>query len=172
MNPVKIKIAVSSCLLGNAVRYDGLDKRNDNLIDTLGDEFELVAVCPEVLAGLGVPRPAVQLVNVENELKALGVNDNTLDVSVHILKVAKDFVETNNDICGLILKSKSPSCGLESTQVFDQDNILMGYGSGLFANYVIKHKSRLPTIEDTAFSDPDILIAFSQQVREYSVQNL
>ena len=58
----KIKIGVSSCLLGERVRYDGECKRNQTVIDLLGQRFEAVPVCPEVELGMGVPREAVQLV--------------------------------------------------------------------------------------------------------------
>jgi len=166
----KIKIALSSCLLGNAVRYDGLDKRNDKLIEDLGDEFELVAVCPEIMAGLGVPRPAVQLVNSGDEIQAIGVNNKTLNVSSDIVRAAKEFVQVSHDICGLVLKSRSPSCGLGSTQIFDQENKIIDYDSGLFACYVSQVKSDLPIVEDTLLGKPVELKAFCQQVRVYSNQ--
>ncbi len=165
---VKIKIAVSSCLLGNAVRYDGLDKRNNRLFAELAGEFELVAVCPEVMAGLGVPRPAVQLIKKGNEIRALGVNDNSLDVSESIINVAQEFVRSSYDICGLILKSRSPSCGVGSTQVFDLQNRFIGYDSGLFARYVSQQKIGFPIVEDEQLGRADEFKEFGLQVRAYA----
>ncbi len=164
----KIKIALSSCLLGHAVRYDGLDKRNDRLIENLGDTFDLVAVCPEVMAGLGVPRAALQLVKVDTEIRALGVDDEQLDVSSGIINVAKEFMQARDSICGLILKSRSPSCGLGSAKLFDRENNHIGYDSGLFASYVKQQKPGFPIIEDVQLDESDRLTEFCQQVRDYS----
>jgi len=168
--PDKIKIAISSCLLGNAVRYDGLDKRNSKLLKDLTaefkqDELELIAVCPEVMAGLGVPRPAVQLVKADNEIHALGVNDQSLDVSSAIVNVAKEFVHMADGLCGLILKSRSPSCGLGSTELFDQDKNVIGFDSGLFARYVSEAGLNFPIVEDSQLDDVNLLTKFCQQVR-------
>src|SRR5690348_10341303 len=57
----RIRIGVSSCLLGNEVRFDGGHKRDAFLVDTLGRCVEWVAVCPEVELGLGTPRPTLRL---------------------------------------------------------------------------------------------------------------
>ena len=164
----KIKIAISSCLLGKAVRYDGLDKRNDCLIEDFDGEFDMVAVCPEMMAGLGVPRPAVQLVKIENEIRATGVIDASLDVSFGIVNAAKEFVLASDGICGLILKSRSPSCGAGSTPLHDYKNNIIGQEWGLFARYVRQHKTGLPIVEDSLLSEASNLIEFCQQVRDYS----
>jgi len=58
----KIKLGISSCLLGNKVRFDGGHKRDHFLTDTLGQYVEYVPVCPEVEYGLGIPREALRLV--------------------------------------------------------------------------------------------------------------
>ena len=167
----KIKIALSSCLLGHAVRYDGLDKRNDGLIKNLADVFELVAVCPEVMAGLGVPRPAVQLVKIDAKIRALGVIDPRLDVSSGIINAAKEFMQTSDGICGMILKSRSPSCGIDSAKVFDLENNVIDYDSGLFASYVKHQRSGFPIVEDDQLDEPDRVIEFCQQVHDFARQS-
>ncbi|HOP31435.1 MAG TPA: DUF523 domain-containing protein, partial [Spirochaetota bacterium] len=58
----KIPIGISSCLLGNKVRYDGQHKHDPYLSDTLGEFFEYTPVCPEVQCGLSIPREAMRLV--------------------------------------------------------------------------------------------------------------
>ncbi|VAW92921.1 COG1683: Uncharacterized conserved protein / FIG143828: Hypothetical protein YbgA [hydrothermal vent metagenome] len=164
----KIKIAISSCLLGNAVRYDGLSKRNDSLIENLAGEFEMSAVCPEIMAGLGVPRPAVQLVKVGNEIRATGVIDTSLDVSSDIVSAAKEFVLASDGVCGLILKSRSPSCGAGSTPLYDYKNNVIGREWGLFARYVSQNNTGFPIVEDTLLGEAGKLKKFCQQVRDYS----
>ncbi len=57
-----IRIGISSCLLGQEVRFDGGHKRDPFLTDTLGAQVEWVAVCPEVEMGLGTPRETLRLV--------------------------------------------------------------------------------------------------------------
>jgi uncharacterized protein YbbK (DUF523 family) len=58
----KIKIGISSCLLGEKVRYDGGHRLDRYITDTLGHYFEWVAVCPEVEYGLPVPRESMHLI--------------------------------------------------------------------------------------------------------------
>ena len=57
----KIKLGVSSCLLGNSVRYDGGHKRDGYIVDTLGQFFAFLPVCPEVECGLSIPRESMRL---------------------------------------------------------------------------------------------------------------
>jgi uncharacterized protein YbbK (DUF523 family) len=58
----KPSLGVSSCLLGNNVRYDGGHKLDRYLVDTLGRHVRWVPVCPEVECGLGVPRESMRLI--------------------------------------------------------------------------------------------------------------
>ncbi len=60
--PSPIRIGISSCLLGQKVRYDGGDTRDALLMDTFGHHVEWVPVCPELELGLGVPREPIRLV--------------------------------------------------------------------------------------------------------------
>ena len=58
----KIKLGISSCLLGNNVRWNGGHQRDRYLVETLGQFVEWVPVCPEVEVGLGIPRETLRLV--------------------------------------------------------------------------------------------------------------
>ena len=58
----KPRLGISSCLLGNNVRYDSGHKKDDFLVETLGDFVEWVPVCPEVEVGMGIPREPIRLV--------------------------------------------------------------------------------------------------------------
>ena len=77
----KIPIAISSCLLGEEVRFDGGHKHNAYITQTLGEYFSYTPFCPEVAIGLGVPRPTVQLVQVEDDIRVRGSKDPQLDVT-------------------------------------------------------------------------------------------
>jgi uncharacterized protein YbbK (DUF523 family) len=58
----RIKLGISTCLLGENVRYDGGHKLDRFLTDTLGAYVDYVPVCPETDCGLGIPREAMRLV--------------------------------------------------------------------------------------------------------------
>ena len=163
-----IKIAVSSCLLGNPVRYDGQDKYNKLIVDSFSGLFTIVAVCPEMLAGLGSPRPPVKLVKSNSGIQAVGVTDQTLVVTEQIGGAASIFLEQYPDLSGMILKSRSPSCGLGSTPLYDQRNTLIEYGNGLFADRVRSAFPDMPIKEDSWFTDQVAVDEFIELVNEYA----
>src|SRR5881398_2848893 len=71
--PAPIRIGISSCLLGETVRFDGGHKRDAFLSDTFGRFVEWVPICPEVECGLGTPRESMRLVRSADELRLLTV---------------------------------------------------------------------------------------------------
>ena len=168
MDDKQIKIAVSSCLLGNPVRYDGTDKYNEFLVQSLEQQFSIVAVCPEMLAGLGSPRPPVQLVKNKGTIEAIGVNDRTLVVTDQIETAATIFLAKFPGLSGMVLKSRSPSCGLGSTPVYNQQNELLEFQNGLFANKVIAAFPGMPVKEDSWFTDRAAVDTFVELVNDYS----
>lgn len=119
-----MKILVSACLLGSKVRYDGSDKASDN--DTLTELLargQVIAVCPEVAGGLGVPRlpaeiqhgdGAAVLANRTQVLNSAGedVTEAFVSGAQQALALAQE-----HGIKAAILKARSPSCGNE--QIYD-----------------------------------------------------
>src|SRR5437867_8845523 len=69
----RVRIGISSCLLGDEVRFDGGHKRDAPLLEALGPYVEWVRVCPEVELGLGVPREPVRLVAGPRGTRMVGV---------------------------------------------------------------------------------------------------
>lgn len=136
----KPAVAISACLLGHNVRYDAKDK---TLVthSRLSQYFQLLAQCPEVEAGMPVPRPAVQLVQLSNkQLSALGRDDPKLDVTEDLKKQPIKSLPTllNNKICAYVFKSKSPSCAVLSAPVFDIQGQQIALSNGLHADHIIK----------------------------------
>lgn len=128
----KPRVGISECLTGKKVRYDGKDQLAD-WHSLFVKHLTLVPFCPEVAAGLGVPRPPVQLIQSENlDVRARGVKDKTLDVTDALQSTAQSFTEGVN-LNGFIFKSRSPSCGFLSTPLFDKNNYEADVGSGIFA---------------------------------------
>ncbi len=110
-------LAVSACLLGQPVRYDGGHKRLAYLTDTLAAQVELVALCPEAGSGLGVPRAPIQLIGDAAHPRALAVHDPTQDVTAPLQRYARERLAELRQASGCLLKRDSPSCGLRGVKL-------------------------------------------------------
>jgi uncharacterized protein YbbK (DUF523 family) len=160
-------IGVSRCLLGHAMRYDGKSNANAIVIEQLGDLFELVPVCPEVEAGLAVPRPPVQLSGSIEHPRLTGRNDPCLDVTELMLNYCNSRPVDLDQLSGFVFKSRSPSCGLNSTPVFINGACVTETGSGLFARAMAAMYPGLPAIEDDELENPDEYQQFIDDVYQY-----
>src|SRR3546814_842407 len=108
------RVGVSACLAGQRVRYDG-DTRPAAALAHLKDQLELFLVCPEVAIGLGVPRPPIQLVELDGERRVTGVAAPHTDVTDALRALVEQLPD---DLCGFILKARSPSCATGSAPVY------------------------------------------------------
>ena len=116
--PSRPRVAVSACLLGQSVRYDGAHKRDRYLTDHLAEVIDFIPVCPEVEAGFGVPRPTIQLRKFDEQIRVVRSDDAAIDVTAKIDAVAQQRAQQlSGEISGFILKKKSPSCGMERVPV-------------------------------------------------------
>lgn len=144
----KPRIAVSACLTGQAVRYDGGDRFHGTVARVLTRWLRLQEYCPEVAIGLGVPRPPIQLVDTTDGLRVRGVADASRDYT-HALRRFADTVP--DSLSGAVLKARSPSCGVGNTPVWRGDE-QTGVASGAFAAGLAERAPRLPMISETALS--------------------
>ena len=108
-------ILVSSCLLGEKVRYNGRDKY-DPLVARLGNYFSLIPLCPEVESGLGIPREPMVWVGD----KILG-QESLKDYTPVLKNFLDPFLKKLPSFYGAVLKSRSPSCGKQSVPLWSQD---------------------------------------------------
>lgn len=159
----KIKIGISSCLLGHKVRYDGSDKYHSYIEKTLGQFFSFHAFCPELEAGLGVPRPAVQLRQIDQVIRIVGVKNHDLDVTEKLQLAVMKQQEWISGLCGYILKKDSPSCGMERVKIY-QNEIPIRNGVGVFAAYLQNHFPQLPVEEEGRLGDAGLRENFIQRV--------
>ena len=129
----RIKLGISSCLLGEKVRYDGGHKLDKYLKDTLGQFIDWVPVCPEVESGLSVPREPMRLAG-STETPHLIKSRSGIDYTDHMLQWAEKRLAgtQQEDLCGFIFKSKSPSSGLRGVKVYTSAGIMSRAGTGLF----------------------------------------
>ena len=160
-------VGVSRCLLGDAVRYDGESEASLIVIEQLGDLFELVPVCPEVEAGFAVPRPPVQLTGSIEHPRMTGRHDPGLDVTELMLAYCNSRPAELNQLCGFAFKSRSPSCGLNSTPVYINGECVTETGSGLFARAMTAMYPELPVIEECELEIPDKYEQFIDDVFQH-----
>ena len=164
------KIGISSCLLGHKVRYDGALKAHANIISLVNSRFQAVPLCPETGAGLPTPRPPVQLVETPHGIRMIGVNDRTLDVTDLLERWINDMLPQISALDGLILKSRSPSCGVDSTSLYTDGKEAGVTGAGLFSRRVMQQFPDLPIIEEGAFDHPEVIEGFFERIRQYRCQ--
>jgi uncharacterized protein YbgA (DUF1722 family)/uncharacterized protein YbbK (DUF523 family) len=162
----KIPIAISSCLLGQEVRYDGGHKHNAYITETLGQYFEYTAFCPEVAIGMGIPRPTIQLVQVGDRIRVRGSKDPQLDVTEQLQAYARSVVPMLDGFCGYIFKRASPSCGMERVKVY-RDGVPVRTDRGAYAAVIMQALPALPVEEEGRLMDPVLRENFIERVFVY-----
>ena len=162
---MKVRLGISTCLLGEKVRYDGQHKLDRSLRDTLGRHVEFVPVCPEVECGLGVPREAMRLVGDPAAPRLITIRTKR-DLTDRMLAWAgKRVVELEKEqLHGYIFKAKSPSSGMERVKVYNEKGGVIGKTSGLFAKMFMDHFPLLPVEDEGRLSDPDLRENFIERV--------
>jgi len=165
--PDKIRIGVSSCLLGYDVRYDGTNKMHSNVLK-LAATFDILAICPEYGIGMGVPRAPINIVSVDSQFRARGVADSSFDVTDSLVQMADRIFRTHKNLGGYVFKARSPSCGLGSTPWFDHEGQQQGVTSGVFTNRIQQLNSELPMIEETQLENENEVLDFIARVIEYA----
>ncbi len=162
-----ITIGVSSCLLGEHVRYDGGHTHDRYITDTLGHYFDFLPVCPEVGCGLPVPREAMRLEG-DPANPRLMTRNTRIDLTHQMLTFCSTKVREmeNADLCGFIFKKNSPSSGLYRVKIYNS-GMPTKAGSGLFAAAVARHFPLLPLEEEGRLNDPYLRENFIERVFSY-----
>ena len=160
-----IKIGVSTCLLGENVRYDGGHQLDRFVRDTLGQFVEYVPVCPEVECGLTTPREAMRLVGDAEDPKLLTIKTK-VDYTGQMKKWAADKLKAleKEDLCGFIFKKNSPSSGLYRVKVYTEAGQPVKSGTGLWARAFTEHFPLVPVEEDGRLNDPVLRETFIEQI--------
>lgn len=148
-------VAISSCLLGERVRYDGGHKHDAYISSVLSQQFDWKPVCPEVGAGMGAPRPPIQLVGDADHPRAVRVDNPAVDVTDALSDYARAIARELSGVSGYIFKSRSPSCGLEDVKLFDARGNETGCVSGIYARLVRERFPALPVIDERQLQNPD-----------------
>lgn len=149
-----IKIAVSQCLLGDNVRYDGTSNLSTEVSKLSNDlAFNIIPFCPEVAIGMGTPRLPIQLNLVADTVRAQRVYNAAEDFTDALTVYAKTFLTSHDDIVAVINKKASPSCGYNSTKLYKNDEIITTSASGLFLAELLRLKPTLLVIDEEGLED-------------------
>jgi uncharacterized protein YbgA (DUF1722 family)/uncharacterized protein YbbK (DUF523 family) len=162
------RIGISACLLGHKVRYDGADKRDGFLAGTVGRYVDWVPVCPELEAGMGVPREPVRLVGAVSMPRMVAERsgrDWTQTMRRWGAKRARGFAALG--LSGYIFKKDSPSCGMERVRVYGSSGMPVRRGRGLFSAAVMQELPLLPVEEEGRLNDPALRENFIERVFAY-----
>lgn len=154
-----LPIAISQCLVGRRVRYDGSDAAFAFPHAALRGVFEFRDVCPEVGIGLGTPREPIRLVGDAAEPRVLGVVDPRLDVTDRLRAYAAAQAEILDAVAGYVFMRGSPSCGVFDVKVHPlvDGKVAESFtrsGRGAFAAAVIDGWPTLPVEENGRLHDP------------------
>lgn len=167
----KVKIGISACLLGQKVRYDGGDRRDEALLEALKDLVEWVPVCPEAELGLGVPREPMHLEGDAGQPRLI-TNDTRIDLTAAMAEWAARRAAglTQEGLSGFVLKSRSPSCGRLDVPILSSSREKPTLeppplSSGLFALALMDRFPRLTLADELSLRDPQILASFIARAR-------
>ncbi len=165
----RIRVGISSCLLGAEVRFDGGHKRDAYATGTLARYFEFVPVCPEVAIGLGTPREPIRLVRIGEDVRVRGVRTPDLDVTQPLRAYGREMAGRLGDISGyiLIFKRGSPSCGMERVKIYSEKGMPSKSGAGAYAETFMTERPWLPCEEEGRLGDPALRENFIVRVFVY-----
>ena len=164
-----LRIGISSCLLGDEVRFDGGHKRDAFLTGTLAAFVEWVRVCPEVEVGMGVPREPLRLVKVAGDTRMITTRtaiDHTDAMRAFARRRTRELEALN--LRGYILKKDSPSCGMERVKLYDAGRgAPVRAGVGIYAAVLQGQFPALPIEEEGRLQDPVLRENFIERVFAY-----
>ena len=165
---MKIKVGISSCLLGNEVRFDGGHKHSRLCTETLARYFDFIPECPELGIGMTIPRKPIRLIGDVGAPQLVAVDDNNVNYTDKMRDYAQTKATQMQQLCGYVFMKNSPSCGVFRVKVYQEN----GYpsdekGRGVFAQAVIKNNPLLPIEEEGRLEDVVLRETFIIRVFAY-----
>ncbi|WP_394126400.1 YbgA family protein [Vibrio hepatarius] len=150
-----IKVGISACVLGEKVRFDAGHKVSKFVTKELAPYFEFLPVCPEVGAGMPVPRPTIRLISNEERISLVETKDPSQDHTHQMESYCENKVAQleREHLRGYIVCAKSPTCGMERVKVYKKQGA-ENDGVGLFTKQLMKSMPWLPVEEDGRLNDP------------------
>jgi len=140
-----VKVAVSACLLGERCRYDAQSKENLHVKEQLKG-CEIVPFCPEAPV-LGTPRERISVYEKQGSLRVIG-DESGRDVTRDIEEQTRAFIAAHPDLDAIVLKSKSPSCGIGTTPYRNDAGAVCSYGNGVAAAMLLEHFKSMDIVDE------------------------
>ena len=162
-NREKLLIGISSCLVGEKVRFDGGHKQNRYILDTLGGYFSFRPFCPEMAIGLGVPRETIRLVDRDGKVEAVGNKNPQRNFTSQLIDIAQQQAHWHRQVFGYIVKKDSPSCGMERVRLYRGD-LPKRDGIGVYTRTLMENFPTLPVEEEGRLADPVLRESFVKRV--------
>ncbi|HEY7840427.1 MAG TPA: DUF523 and DUF1722 domain-containing protein [Gammaproteobacteria bacterium] len=163
----RIRIGISSCLLGEPVRYNGGHKRDRYITDVLSEHFEFLPYCPEVAIGLGVPRATIRLRGGATGPRAIQPDAGERDVTNELARYGRRVAAAEPSLSGYIFKARSPSCGPARVRVYDRNGSPSGSAAGIYAAAIREELPLMPVEDEGRLNDPDLRDNFIERVFVY-----
>ncbi len=169
----RIRLGISSCVLGEQVRFDGGHRRSHFCSEVLSDYVEYVPVCPEMAIGLGTPRPSIKLKRNHSSSQLdkpsiSAVTSTGQDVSVALQQFGQRMARELDFLSGYIVCAKSPSCGMERVRLYDANGKNPAKeGIGLYTRQLMQANPLLPIEENGRLNDAALRENFITRVYAY-----
>ena len=161
----KIRLGISASLLGDSVLNKGKYKGDRFLKDTLGQFVDYVPVYPEEECGLD---ELWEVLLLAGDIRAprLKNRENGEDLTERVVRWARQKAKEleGENLCGFVLKSRSPISGMERVPVYADDGTRRKDGVGLFASILIDRFPLLPVEEDGRLHDPGLRENFIERI--------
>lgn len=165
MKSKKPIVAISGCLVGEQIRYDGQHKRHPHIVHELDKIFEYFSFCPEVAMGLGIPRPTIRLMDKAGKTHLVDTKDSSIDHTKLAHKTFKTHTKGIEKASGIVLTRNSPSCGFDPVKVYDEKTgIPTKKERGLWASHLEKEFPLTPIIDSGRLYDDHLRETFRTQV--------
>ncbi|WP_396587798.1 YbgA family protein [Bermanella sp. R86510] len=166
-----IHVAISSCLLGEKVRYNGGHKRSHYIDNVLSNYFNFVPICPEVGIGMGTPRKAIRLIttssNNQEGIEAVETGDNSVRYTQQLTDYARAQAQQIKDVSGYIFMQKSPSCGYTRVKLYHENGNPLEVTQGIYAAEIERLLPLIPKEEAGRLTDPMLRENFITRVMAY-----
>jgi len=158
-------VVVSKCLGFAACRWNAEIIQVD-VVNKLKPFVNFITVCPEVEIGLGIPRDPIQIVSIKGEEKLIQPASGN-NLTEKMIKFTDSFLSSLDEIDGFILKSRSPSCGINDVKIYpglEKVDPISSNNSGFFGRRVLEIFSDLAIEDDCQLNDIKIRQRFLKKL--------
>ena len=139
------KVIISACLLGENCRYDAKTKESKQIIEKYKGH-EIIPFCPEAPL-FGTPRQRISVVQIAGENRII-TDETNEDVTVKLQDEINSFIENNQKVDAIVLKSKSPSCGLGTTPILNEKREVIEFKNGIAADIFLDKYPNINIVDE------------------------